>query len=368
MISTQNPLETNSNSSLVYVGTQSKADEDGIFLFRLDTSTGELTKLSSIKAGEKPNYLITDPTNHFLYAVNKDNEGGVKAFSINQKDGSLTFLNEQSCPGGPCHLTLDKTNKVLIIANYAKGRLFSFPIQENGRIGPLANMVQHHGSSVNPDRQEGSHTHFVTTDPANKFVFAVDLGLDQILGYRLDIPKGSLTPNEPAIAFKGKPGSGPRHLIFHPNKSYAYLINELGGTMVALEYDDDKGVFKEIQTIKTLPDDFKGENLCAAVHVSSDGRYLYGSNRGHDSIVVYSIEETTGRLKLVEYVSSGGKQPRDFNIDINGRFMIVGNQDTNNVRTCKIVKESGKLVMTDVNIEVPSPVCFHIVPDFTNKG
>jgi len=351
---------------LVYVGTSNKSG-DGLFTFRLNLQDGSLTKVASYNAGSEPGYLTIDSTRHFLYVINKENEGTVRSYSINQSDGSLTYLNQQPCPGGPCHISLDQTNKVLFIAAYAKGKIYSFPIQENGHIGPVASEVQLEGSSVNKDRQEGPHAHFIHVDPTNSNVFVTDLGADHILGFQFNKETGQLKANDPVVAYKGHPGAGPRHFAFHPGGKYAYLINELNGSMVAMggyDYHQQGNAFTEIQTISTLPEGFTEENTCAAVRVSSDGKFVYGSNRGHDSIVVYAVDQETGRLELVEIVSSLGKHPRDFNIDLSGKFLIVGNRDTNNVVTFHIDQEKGKINPTGVNLEVPSPICFVVIPDF----
>jgi len=195
-------------------------------------------------------------------------------------------------------------------------------------------------------------------------VLVIDLGLDKILSYRINLEKGTLSLNNPEAAFIGKPGAGPRHLIFHPNERYAYLVNELDCTVLALEYDGTKGSFTELQTITTLPDDFKGENTCAAIKMLPNGKHLYASNRGHDSIVVYAIDESTGKLKFVQHVSTGGHGPRDFSIDLSGGFLVVANQKSNNVLVYKINKETGELTPTEHKVEVPEPVCVHIIKDF----
>jgi len=352
---------------LVYVGTQAKEGQNGLFTFRLNESDGKLTKIAAYNAGAEPGYLVIDSTHHFLYVINKDNEGTVRSYFINQNDGSLSHMNDQPCPGGPAHISLDQTNKVLLVAAYGKGKLYAFPIEENGHIGQTTETIQLEGSSVNKDRQEGPHAHFILVDPTNTFVFATDLGADHILGYRLDTEKATLKPNDPPIAYKGHPGAGPRHFVFHPSGKYAYLINELNGSMTVLGFDHSNGVFNEIQTINTLPEDFKDENTCAAVRVSADGKFVYGSNRGHDSIAVYSVDHDTGKLTLLEIVPSGGKHPRDFNIDLKGKFLIVGNRDTNNILTYHIDQQKGTITSTGNDHECTTPICFVIIPYFVHN-
>ena len=365
--STQSSVPIDSQAVIVhlpvYIGTNfEEKDAETLFHYRLNISNGELRFINATKVGKAPSYLTIDKSRSYLYAA-LGVENIVKAFKIDAASGNLTLISEQSSPGGPCHISLDHTNKVALVANYSTGSVGAFPVLDDGSLAPASDIVQHHGSSVNKDRQEAAHAHFITADPTNKYVFAIDLGKDQILRYRLDVDNGKLISEEPQAAYTCKPGSGPRHLDFHPNKNYAYLIHELDSTMSALVYDADTGTFKEIQTLSTLPEGWSGENATAAVHLLPNGKFLYGSNRGHDSIVVYSIDEATGRITLVEHVSSQGKGPRDFEIDPTGKFLVVANEKSNDVFVYTIDGETGRLTKTGNNAQVPNPVCVKIVRD-----
>ncbi|MBF9253451.1 lactonase family protein [Pontibacter sp. 172403-2] len=358
-------------ASMVYVGTYAEADSTSIFLYRLDPESGKLTRLNAFKAGENPSFLTLDEQRQHLYAVNEtgnyegQNSGAVSAFAVNPQNGDLSLLNRVASKGGaPCHISVGGANKNVLVANYMGGNVASFQVQENGQLSEAVDVEQHTGTGPNKERQEAAHAHFIAPDPNNKFILSVDLGTDNIVGYRLDAGTGALTPNTPAVAFAAKPGSGPRHLAFHPNGRYAYLIHELNSTMTALTYDADKGTFTEIETVPTLPADFNGQSYCAEVKVSADGKFLYGSNRGHNSIVVYAIDQDTGKLTQVQFMNTGGDWPRDFNIDESGTVLLVANERSNNLVTFKIDKATGKLTPTGQEVEVHKPVCVQVVPAF----
>lgn len=354
----------------VYVGTYAKPDQDSIFGYRLNPATGELTRALAVKGGENPSFLTLDAKRKNLYTVNESSEfngaksGAVSAFAVNARTGNLTLLNQQSSEGSsPCYISLDKTEKVALVANYGGGNVVALPIQANGQVSKAVGHEQHQGSSVNKSRQQNPHAHCIVSDPASNFVFAVDLGLDQVLGYRLDAKTAQLT-RAAQPAFQTKPGAGPRHLTFHPNGRYAFLICELNSTMIALAYNASHGTFTEIQTISTLPADFTGESFCADVHVSADGKFLYGSNRGHNSIVVYQIGPASGHLTLVQHVSTQGDWPRNFAIDPSGSILLVANQKSDDIYTYRINHTTGQLTPTGFSTRVPSPACLQVVPDF----
>jgi len=356
---------------MVYVGTYAKAEEDSIFGYHLDPETGALNAALAVKGGENPSYLLVDAQQRYLYAVNEVGEfkgakgGGLSAFTIDPKTGNLNFLIEQSTVGAaPCYISADASGKFLFVANYGGGNVCVFPVQPNKEVGPAADMEQHIGSGKDKKRQGAAHAHCILAGPGNEFVFAVDLGLDKVFAYKLDKSTGQLSLQKKP-AFASKAGAGPRHLVFHPNSQYAYLIHELNSTMVALAYNAEAGTFKALQTISTLPEDFTGESFCADVHVSADGKFLYGSNRGHNSIVVYAIDAETGKLTLVQHVDTQGKWPRNFTIDPSGQILLVANQHTNNIATYRIDSQTGMLTPTGVSVEVPAPVCLQVVPDFT---
>ncbi|PIQ19809.1 MAG: 6-phosphogluconolactonase [Cytophagales bacterium CG18_big_fil_WC_8_21_14_2_50_42_9] len=363
----QSPAGT---SYMVYVGTYAKPEDESIFGYRLNPATGELTRALAVKGGENPSYLMVNTRREYLYAVNEVGEykgkkgGGLSAFTIDQKTGDLTFLIEQSTVGGsPCYISADGSGNFLFVANYMGGNVCVFPVQPNKEVGPASDMEQHIGSGKNKKRQEAAHAHCIISGPGNEFVFAVDLGLDKVYAYKLDNTSGKLSLQKKP-AFTSKPGSGPRHLVFHPNGRYAYLIHELNSTMVALSYDAKTGSFKELQTISTLPEDFTGESYCADVHVSADGKFLYGSNRGHNSLVVYAIDTENGQLTLVQHADTQGDWPRNFTLDPSGQILLVANERSNNIVTYRIDTQSGMLTPTGVSVEVPAPVCLQVVPDF----
>ena len=351
----------------VYVGSGAQKQSRGIYAFRFDAATGQLTSLGRMAECDNPSFLAVGPNPRFLYSVNEtshyggQSSGGVSAFAINPATGMLTLLNEVSSGGaGPTHLVVDKTGKDVLVANYFGGSLAVFPILKDGRLGEASAFVQHHGSSVNPQRQEGPHTHSVYTSPDNRFAISADLGLDKVLVYRFDAAKGTITPNDPPFA-KVKPGAGPRHFAFHPNGKFGYVINEMGSTVTVFSYEPASGTLRELQTISTLPPDFKGENYPAEVEVHSSGKFLYGSNRGYDSIAVFSIDRRKGTLTPVECVPTGGKSPRNFAIDPTGSYLFAANSGSDNIKVFRIDPNSGRLTPTGQVLEAPAPNCVTFV-------
>ena len=308
----------------VYIGTYTSGRSEGIYVYRMDGSSGALERAADAVSIENPSFVTIDPQRRHLYAVSESREtadtpsGAVSAFSIDPKSGGLTYLGRQSTGGeGPCHLTVDATGRSLLVANYGSGSVCVLPIQDGGGLGQATDFVQHQGSSIDPERQTGPYAHSVTLDAANRYVFAADLGLDQVLVYKLDADRGKLTPSdEPWVRLKA--GAGPRHFDFHPSGAFAYVINELDSTLTAFGYDAAAGTLTEIETVSTLPEGFAGQSHCADVHVSPSGRFVYGSNRGHDSIVVFAIDGDTGRLDYVGHESTLGRTPRNFAIDPTG--------------------------------------------------
>ena len=352
----------------VYVGTSENEKGRGIYRFPFDAQTGEAGGVELAAEAARPTFLAVHSSRQFLYAVTGIGEfqgaktGAVSAFALNAKSGELRLLNQQPSGGtGPCHVVVDRGGQNVLAANYSGGSVACLPIDADGRLKPPSCFIQHEGSSVNPGRQEGPHAHSINLDAANRFAFAADLGLDQILIYRFDGAKGTLTPHDPP-SVSTAPGAGPRHFAFHPSGRFAYVINELDSTVIAFSYDAAAGVLRQIQTITTLPDDFSGENYPAEVLAHPSGKFLYGSNRGHDSIAIYTIDGQTGRLTPGGHQSSGGKGPRNFNTDPSGAWMIVGNQSTNNVVVLRVDTERGTLTPTGQELEAPSPICFKMVP------
>ena len=344
---------------LLYIGTAAEADEEGgIYVCRMDAASGQLTHVSKTPGINHASFQAIHPSGRFLYSVGvsgQDRSGILRALAIDRSTGELTLLNEQSSRGaGPCHVSVDQTGRVLLAANYASGSVAALPIEDDGRLGEATGFVQHEGSSVNESRQTGPHAHMILPDPTNRFALSPDLGTDKVMIYRMDPDRGTLTPNDPAF-LEIHAGAGPRHLAFHPNGRTLYVINELDDTMVACSYDSSAGRVEAIQTIKTVPDGFSGTNYCSDVHVSASGKFVYGSNRGHDSIVICAVAED-GTISVIGHEPTRGNFPRNFAIDPSGRLLLVANQNANNVVTLSIDSE-GTLTPTGLEIEAPSPVC-----------
>jgi 6-phosphogluconolactonase len=361
-----------SNDSIrAYIGTYTGERSKGIYLCRFDTDTGKLTEPELAGEARNPSFLAIHPNRRFLYTVGEVNSfkgkksGVVNAFAIDPESGKLSLLNQQPSGGvGPCHLAVDGKGKCVLTANYGSGSVACLPIEADGKLGAPSSTIQHQGSSVNRERQAGPHAHFITTDPKDKFALTCDLGLDKVLVYKLQLGGSdapTIVPNDPPAA-DIKPGSGPRHLAFHPNGRYVYLIDEMGWTLTAFDYDARLGTLKELQTISTVPDGFKGPNLDAEVQVHPSGKFLYASNRGHDTIAVFSIDGKTGELGFVERVPCGGKTPRHFAIDPTGHWLLVENQDSNNIVVFRLDPKTGHLSATGQSVEVVSPVCLLFVP------
>lgn len=351
----------------VYASTYNSRSSPGIYALRFDTATGKLKPMALAVATLRSSFLAVHPNHRVLYTVNEVSNvngvpgGGISAFAIDPAKGELRQLNIVNSGGaGPTHLSVDKTGKALVVANYAGGSVAVVPIGPDGSLKKATTVIQHSGSSVNKDRQEGPHAHCVVISPDNRFVLAADLGTDQIFTYRLSTLKPSLTPAATPF-IKAAPGAGPRHIAFHPNGRFVYVINELASTVAVYAYTPLTGALHELQTISTLPEDFKGTNTAAEVAVSASGKFLYASNRGHDSIAVFSIDAKTGKLATVQTVPTQGKTPRNFAIDPTGAYLLAANQDSSNIAVFKIDPESGQLTAGDV-VEAPTPVSLVFVP------
>lgn len=345
----------------LYVGTYTSGKSEGIYGYRLDHATGVLTRFNSFKS-VNPSFLAIDRSKRYLYAVNEVGEyagkpgGGVSAFAIDRTTGNLRLLNEQATQGAdPCHLTIDRKRRTLLVANYTGGSVAVLPIRSDGTLAPSVDLKQHEGSSVK-EQQKSPHAHCIILDRLERHALAADLGIDKLMIYRFDALTGKLSrAKQPWVELA--PGAGPRHLTLHPNGKYAYVINELDSTLTVLKYNELNGTLSQIETVSTLPSDFSGTSYCADVHVSPSGKFLYGSNRGHDSIVVYGIDSRTGKLRLVEHVSTEGKWPRNFAIDPTGMYLLVANQRTDNVVSFSIDAHTGRLKSTGFIEEIPAPVC-----------
>jgi 6-phosphogluconolactonase len=362
-------VESKSNTEfLVYIGTYTGTGTTsrGIYAFRLELAKGTLTPVGLVGETESPSFLAIHPNRRFLYAVNEsfaeEKSGGASAFAMDLQSGKLTFLNKQATGGsGACHLVVDRSGKNLLVANYGGGSVAVLPIQKDGRLRESSAFIQHQGSSVEPRRQKGPHAHSINLDSANRFAAVADLGLDKVLVYRFDPTKGSLTPNDPPST-SVKPGGGPRHFAFHPKGRHAYVINEMQSTVTAFAYDARKGTLKELQSLSTVPEKFEGKNSTAEVQVHPSGRFLYGSNRGHNSIAVFAINPETGQLRFIEHQPTQGKTPRNFGIDPTGSYLLAANQESDNIVVFRIDPESGKLTPTGQVVEAPKPVCVKFVP------
>ncbi len=360
--------------SFVYVGTytDTPAKGKGIYLFRYEAKTGQLTPLGVAAELANPSFLATDPQNRFLYAVTErgsdpnvrgaTSDQTVSSYSINPKTGALTFLNKVSSAGGmPCMLVVDATDKMLFVADYGSGRVVSYALNPDGSIGAQTGLGQDSGSSINPRRQEGPHVHATVLSPDNRFLFTPDLGLDQIKIYKIDPAKQTFAPNNPP-SVSVTPGLGPRHFAFGRGAKFAYAVCEMGSSVVVFSYNREKGTLQPIQTISTLPSDFTGQNASAEIEVDKAGRYLYASNRGSDSITVFAIDQEKGTLTKLQVASTMGKGPRNFKIDPAGERMIAANQNSDSLTLLKIDPHTGQLTPESESVNVPAPVCVMFVP------
>ena len=348
----------------VFFGTYTSGDSPskGIYTGRLDLDTGALTSVALATSSADPSYVALHPSGRFLYAVNEvaDFEGiasgGVEAFAIGPSGTALRRLNQVASGGGaPCHLAVDRLATVVVVANYGGGSVASFPIQADGSLGSRAGFVQHEGRGPNKQRQEAAHAHLAAFDPAARRLFVCDLGIDQVRVYGLG-PTGALVPNVPP-SVSLRPGAGPRHLAFAPSGRFVYVNNELDSTVTVFTHDPDTGTISMVETVTTLPAGFSGPNSTAHVQVTPDGKFLYVSNRGHDSLAIFRIDERAGRLTIAGHTSSGGKIPRDFGIDPTGSFLLAANQASDNVVVLRIDRQTGALAPVGQPVSVPRPVC-----------
>lgn len=352
---------------LIYIGTYTGADSKGIYAYRFDAESGALTPIGLVAETESPSFLAAHPSGKFLYAVNEIDQfhgekvGSVSGFAIDPHTGKLTLLNRVSSLGdGPAHLSLDKTGKYVFVANYGGGSVAAFPIQDDGSLGKASSFIQHTGSSVDRERQAGPHAHEIVATNDNRFALVPDLGLDKVLIYRFDASTGKLTANDPAFAGTD-PGAGPRHVALHPNGRFAYLANEMQSTVTTFAYDAHAGRLRPIQTLRTVSDDFKAHNDTAEIATDARGKFLYVSNRGHDSIVVYSINSANGTLSQIQDIATGGKTPRDFAVDPTGAWLFAANQESNNITLFRIDPGTGHLTRTQTELKIAAPVCVTFV-------
>jgi 6-phosphogluconolactonase len=345
-----------------YFGTQRSGTNIGFSIAHFDTDTGALTKPELASQAAAPAFFTIHPDGRHLYTCNSANPGGVSAYEIEPHTGALKFINRVSSGGaGPCYVSLDQRARFVFVANYAGGNIAAFAIKPDGSLGERTAFVQQTGSSVNPQRQTHAYAHSTIVDPSNRFVLVADLGVDKVFVYRFNAQDGSLAPNDPPFVAVA-PGSGPRHVKFHPNGRWVYLINEIASTIVGFNWDSADGSLAEFQNISALPDDFKGTNTAAEIEVHPNGKFLYASNRGDDSLVVFAIDQTTGKLTLVQRVSCGGKTPRFFTFDPTGKWLLCSNHGSDNAVVFRVDGETGRLTQTGDPVPVPYPFCEQFLP------
>jgi 6-phosphogluconolactonase len=356
-------MRASAGDRTMYIGTYTRTSSKGIYAYRFDSSTGKAIPIGLVAETENPSFLAIHPNQRFLYAANEISKyegqpaGSVSAFAIDPATHALKPLNRVSSRGsGPCHLAVDKTGKWLFVANYNSGSVAAFPIHEDGSLGEASAFFQHAGSSVNKERQSGPHAHVVALSPDNRFVLVADLGLDRVFTYRIDSAKGGLAPNDPPFV-KLAPGSGPRHVAFRPDAKFVYSLNEMLSTVTTFRYDASRGSLKELQTLSTLPKGWNGTSTTAEIVVHPNGRFVYTSNRGDDSIAIFRIDPSHGTLTFVDRTPTQGKTPRNFAIDPSGTFLLAANQDSGSVVTFRIDPKIGRLTPTGDVQNVPSPVC-----------
>lgn len=354
------PKKKMNNDFHLLVGTYTSGKSEGIYVYKFNALTGEFTAESIAKNVKNPSFLAVSPNEKFVYSAGEiDKNGAVYAFSFDKKSGNLTQLSTQSSNGNyPCHVAIDKTGKWVIAGNYGAGSLTVLPVEANGGLGKPVQTIQHEGKGKNTERQEAPHVHSINFAPNNVDVFVADLGIDKLVTYSLDAKTGILSKGNPPFT-KLEDGTGPRHFTMHPNGKFAYVIQELSSQITAFDYK--KGSLTATQSISTLPADYKGANSCADIHISPDGKFLYGSNRIHDSIVIYSIDHKTGKLTYITNESTKGKKPRNFIIDPTGNYVLVANQETDNIVIFRRDAKKGTLTPTGQEISVPNPVCLKMI-------
>jgi 6-phosphogluconolactonase len=356
-----------------YIGTYTRRESfvdgkaEGIYIYHLDLASGALIYAATVTGDGtvNPSFLALAPDKGCLYAVNeitggKSLHGLVSAFAIDPVTKHLSYLNQQSTYGlAPCYVSIEPEGRYCLVANYVTGSVCVLPVQEDGRLGEATHTVRFSGSGPNPERQGSPHVHMIVPSIDGSFILAIDLGTDKLMTFRLDMERGMLIPADSPWT-QMPPGTGPRHLAFHPHRPFAYVIGELQSTVTVFHYVERQGTFEALQTISTLPNDFTGQNLGAEIKVAPSGRFVYASNRGHDSLAIYATDEETGKLWVVGHQSTQGVGPRDFIIDPSGTLLLVANQDTDTVITFWIDQDSGMLTATGHMATVPTPVCLQM--------
>ncbi len=354
--------KTQNSGHYLIVGTYTSGKSEGIYVFRFNPENAESVSVSKATGIKNPSFLTVSPDNRFIYSVEElngtGNSGKVVAYTFNQQDGRLNKINDQPSGGDdPCYITIDKTGKWVIVGNYSSGSLAVLPVNNDGSLGKPTSIIVHKGSSVNKDRQEKPHVHATVLSADNRFLFVPDLGTDRVMVYAFNTKTGKLTTAKKPFA-SARPGSGPRHFEFHPSGKYAYLMEELTGTVTAFTYDAAAGALKAFQTISSLPSDYKGPIGSADIHVSPDGKFVYASNRGEsNTLAIYAVDPATGKLTYMAHQSTLGKIPRNFNLDPSGNYLLVANQNSDEIVIFKRDIETGLLTDTGKRVAVPTPVC-----------
>ena len=359
LLGTTLSAQAQSAKERMYVGTYSVRGSEGIYVFEFDRKAGTMQPVQSVSNDKSPSFLALHPSGNYLYSVNEaaDKSGGVSAYAVEKATGKLTYLNSESALGnGPCYISIDKTGKTAFVANYGGGNMAVLPIKANGTIGAATDNVQDSGSGPNTQRQEKAHMHSATLAPDNRFVYAADLSTDKLNVFAVDAGASKIKPATPPFT-SVKPGSGPRHFTFHPNGKYAYLVEELTSTVAVFSRNAQTGALTLLEdNVKTLPDDFSGQNTSADIHIDPSGKFLYQSNRGHNSLAIFGIG-SDGKLTKVGNQSTEGKTPRNFLIDPKGDFVFVANQESDNITIFKRDQKTGKLTYTGQSVKLPAPVC-----------
>jgi len=350
-------LSLESNIYSLYLGTYTKnSSSKGLYHAEFNAYTGKLSEPELAAEVNDPTFIAIHPDNSFLYSVSERNPGKVASFCIDNETGKLKLINESLTGGnGPCHVAVSDDGKTLLVANYATGSCASIPIKEDGSLEEAVSFFQHAGSGSNKERQEGPHSHSCNLSPDNLFVYVPELGIDKVMIYQLDSSTSEMKESNPA-SYSTYPGEGPRHMTFHPNARFAYLINELGNSVEVLEYNKKNGELIQVQKISTLPEDFKEFSKSAEVRVHPNGRFLYASNRGHESIAIYKIDTETGILTLIDFIKVPA-HPRHFNFDPTGNFILAAGMDDNIIEIFKIDLETGILISNGNRVNLGKPVC-----------
>lgn len=347
-----------SEEMLMYIGSYAEASSEGIVCAAFDPATGRMRRVAGTSGIKDPSYLAIDRNKRRLYAVSEQENSILAVYAVDEQTGELQWLQEQPTNGGSaCYVELDQDRRVALVANYSGSNAVAFGLDDEGGIITMMAELKHEGSGPRQDRQEGPHPHSFVAAPDGRFAVVPDLGTDQVVIYRLDTASGRLSPHASA---KVTPGAGPRHFAFHPTKPYAYVINELDSTITAFLYEAAEGRLTVVQTLSTLPEDWTGTSYCAHIQISADGLYLYGSNRGHDSLAVFRIEED-GSLTSVQLIATGGRTPRNFALTPDGGYLLAANQDSDEITCFLVDQENGCLQRVEASLKTPKPVCIQFL-------